>query len=133
MQKKETSTNIWTQLIRKCILLIGLVVVGWALPDFSNRNESPLKSPASPEELLTLPDASPEKVVVNRVEKYNAIIEEQAHLLSLDGLSNERLSKIEETLFEIEQLAFKEGISKLIDFPKINDIRATVASLKSNS
>ena len=133
MKNNSSKQSIWTQLIRKFFLLAGLLLAGWALPSFSNRNDKSMEMPASPESLLDLPEKSPEKAVVNRVEKYNAIIEEQAHLLSLDNLSMQRLSKIEETLLEVEQLALKEGISKLIDFPKINDIRAMVESIQKNT
>ena len=87
----------------------------------------------------TDPDFKDESITVaaeklNRVEKLNAEIEEQAFVLTVqqDKLTEEVLNKIESNLLVIKKMAQKEGVDTLIDNPSIEEIDKKIALYRKN-
>lgn len=87
----------------------------------------------------TDPDFKEDSITVaaeklNRVEKINAEIEEQAFVLTVkqDKLTEEVLNKIESNLLMIKKMAQKEGVDTLIDNPSIEEIDKKIALYRKN-
>ena len=74
---------------------------------------------------------------LNRVEKINAEIEEQAFVLTVqqeqNKLTDDVLNKIESNLLSIKKMAQREGIDALIDNPSIEEIDKKIALYRKNS